>query len=84
MYLPWYGVSETGNSGFRFVRIDLLVDDVVVPVQEIRAKFTYRDIPYLGSFRSSDPRLDSIWMTGAYTCLLYTSASVSLITPIPE
>ena len=67
MYLPWYGVSETGNSGFRFVRIDLLVDDVVVPVQEIRAKFTYRDIPYLGSFRSSDPRLDSIWMTGAYT-----------------
>ena len=67
MYLPWYGVSETGNSGFRFVRIDLLEDDVVVPVQEIRAKFTYRDIPYLGSFRSSDPRLDSIWMTGAYT-----------------
>ncbi len=44
MYLPWYGVSETGNSGFRFVRIDLLVDDVVVPVQEIRAKFTYRGI----------------------------------------
>ncbi|MFQ8806497.1 MAG: hypothetical protein ACLR8Y_17180 [Alistipes indistinctus] len=40
---------------------------MVVPVQEIRAKFTYRDIPYLGSFRSSDPRLDSIWMTGAYT-----------------
>ena len=29
--------------------------------------FLYRDIPYLGSFRSSDPRVDSIWMTGAYT-----------------
>ena len=24
-------------------------------------------MPYVGSFRCSDPRLDSIWMTGAYT-----------------
>lgn len=27
----------------------------------------YRDIPYFGSFKSSNPRLDSIWITGAYT-----------------
>lgn len=65
--LPWLGVCEVGNSGFRFVRIDLLEDDVELPIKEIRASLLYRDIPYLGSFRSSDPRVDSIWMTGAYT-----------------
>lgn len=65
--LPWLGVIEVGNSGFRFVRIDLLDDDMVLPIKEIRAYLAYRDIPYLGSFRSSNQRLDSIWMTGAYT-----------------
>ena len=65
--LPWLGVCEVGNSGFRFVRIDLLEDDVELPIKEIRASLLYRDSPYLGSFRSSDPRVDSIWMTGAYT-----------------
>mgnify|MGYP002541645009 FL=1 len=65
--LPWLGVCEVGNSGFRFVRIDLLEDDVELPIKEIRASLLYRDIPYLGSFRSSDPRVDSIWLTGAYT-----------------
>lgn len=65
--LPWLGVCEVGNSGFRFVRIDMLEDDVELPIKEIRASLLYRDVPYLGSFRSSDPRVDSIWMTGAYT-----------------
>lgn len=65
--VPWYGVSEAGNSGFRFARLDLLDEDVTLKLQEVRAVFVYRDLPYLGSFRSSDPRLDSIWMTGAYT-----------------
>jgi alpha-L-rhamnosidase len=30
----------------------------------------YRDLPYLGSFRSSDERLNRIWTTGAYTAHL--------------
>jgi hypothetical protein len=67
MYLPWLGVAEVGNSGFRFVRIDLLEPDAVVGLKEINAVFTYRDIPYLGSFRCNDDRLNQIWMTGAYT-----------------
>lgn len=65
--LPWLGVAETGNSGFRFVRIDLEGEDVELRLKEIRATFGYRDIPYLGSFRSDNPRLNDIWMTGAYT-----------------
>ena len=47
MQLPWLGVSEVGNSGFRFVRIDLLDDDRELHLKEVRAIFNYRDIPYL-------------------------------------
>lgn len=65
--LPWLGVAEIGNSGFRFVRIDLEEPNVELNLKEIRATFGYRDIPYLGSFHSSNERLNDIWMTGAYT-----------------
>ena len=65
--LPWLGVAEIGNSGFRFVRIDVEEADVDLLLKEVRATFGYRDIPYLGSFRSNDERLNNIWMTGAYT-----------------
>jgi hypothetical protein len=65
--LPWLGTVEIGNSGFRFVRIDLLDQDVDLPLRSVRAISRYRDIPYLGSFRSSDDRLNKIWETGAYT-----------------
>lgn len=65
--LPWLGVTEVGNSGFRFVRIDLLDDSTELQLKEIRAISTFRDIPYKGSFRSNDERLNRIWKTGAYT-----------------
>ncbi|RZK43154.1 MAG: alpha-L-rhamnosidase [Pedobacter sp.] len=65
--LPWLGSIELGNSGFRFVRIDLLTPDLELLIKEIRAIFIYRDIPYLGSFKSNDERLNQIWETGAYT-----------------
>ena len=65
--LPWLGVAEFGNTGFRFVRIDLLDEDTKLEIKEISARFSYRDIPYLGSFECNDDRLNKIWMTGAYT-----------------
>ena len=65
--LPWLGRLEVGESGFRFVRIDLVDPDTKLEIKEINAVFTYRDIPYLGSFRCNDERLNQIWMTGAYT-----------------
>jgi hypothetical protein len=67
MEIPWLGVAETGNSGFRFVRIDLIDPNVTVGLKEVNAVFTYRDIPYLGSFNCNDERLNRIWLTGAYT-----------------
>lgn len=65
--LPWLGTVEIGNSGFRFVRIDLLDQNVDLPIRSVRATFRYRDIPYLGSFKSDNERLNQIWETGAYT-----------------
>ncbi|AUD07449.1 alpha-L-rhamnosidase-related protein [Spirosoma pollinicola] len=65
--LPWLGKLEVGNTGYRFVRIDLVDGDTELLLKEVRAIFTFRDIPYLGSFRSSDELLNKIWATGAYT-----------------
>lgn len=73
LLIPRYGQIELGSTGFRFVRIDLLPSASAgekgsyVQLCEASAIFRYRDLPYMGSFRSSDPRLDSIWLTGAYT-----------------
>ncbi len=65
--IPRDGLFEVGNTGFRFVRIDLLQQDATIRLKEVRAILRYRDIPYLGSFKSSDERLNRIWLTGAYT-----------------
>ncbi len=65
--LPWLGRVETGNSGFRFASIQLVDTLAKIEIKEISAIFEYRDIPYLGSFRCNDERLNQIWLTGAYT-----------------
>lgn len=61
------GATEFGNTGFRFVRIDTVDPGREVEIKEVRAVILMRDLEYAGSFKSSDPRLDDIWMTGAYT-----------------
>ena len=64
---PYYGSIEIGSTGYRFVRLDLLTDDMLVNLKEVTAILRYSDIPYEGSFNCSDQRLNDIWMTGAYT-----------------
>ena len=64
---PWLGTTEIGNTGFRFVRVDLVDEDSYVEFKSIRAVFIYRDIEYKGSFECNDERLNRIWETGAYT-----------------
>ena len=67
--LSWLGMTVIGNTGFRFVRIDLL-DDIELPIKCVRAKFQYRDLDYLGTFECDDERLNDIWKTAAYTVQL--------------
>ena len=59
--LPWLGVREWGNSGFRFVRIDLLDDNRELHLKEIRAISIMRDLAYRGTFECNDERLNQIW-----------------------
>lgn len=68
--VPWLGKLEVGNTGFRFVRIDLVEENAVLDLKEVRAIFVYRDLAYKGSFNCSDPLLNKIWLTGAYTVQL--------------
>lgn len=67
MPVPRYGMMEIGNTGFRFVRIDLIGHERKIQLKEASAILRYRDIPYIGSFCCSDKRLTEIWQTGAYT-----------------
>jgi alpha-L-rhamnosidase len=64
--LPWLGNIKIGPSGFRFVRIDAEPGEVV-SISQVRAVLVLRDIPYIGSFRCDDERLNRIWEVGAYT-----------------
>ncbi|WP_139959668.1 alpha-L-rhamnosidase-related protein [Flavicella sediminum] len=68
--VPWLGSVEVGETGYRFLRIDIVDANEIAPIKEIAAAFIYRDIPYVGSFESNDQRLNDIWMTGAYTVQL--------------
>jgi hypothetical protein len=68
--VPWLGKLEVGNTGYRFVRIDLIDDNARLALKEVNAMAVYRDIPYLGSFHCSDTLLNKIWKTGAYTVQL--------------
>jgi len=65
--LPWLGKTTIGPGGFRFVRIDGVDPATTVLLSQVRAVLKLRDVPYVGSFKSSDERLDRIWRTGAYT-----------------
>jgi alpha-L-rhamnosidase len=68
--VAWMGRTEIGTTGFRFVRIDLLDDESVLPIRYVEAVLLFRDMPKLGTFESSDPRLNRIFDVGAWTVQL--------------
>lgn len=63
----YLGMTEVGNTGFRFVRLDLLESDGYIEIMSVRGAFSYRDIEYKGSFRCNDDLINKIWDIGAYT-----------------
>lgn len=60
------GTQEIGNTGFRFVRLDFPAG-AALHLVAVRAVSLLRPLDYLGTFECSDPRLNAIWQTGAYT-----------------
>jgi hypothetical protein len=58
------------KSGFRYVRIAFLRGASLTTFKSIRVEGIYYPVAYAGHFKSSDPLLNRIWETGAYTAHL--------------
>ena len=59
--------NETNESGFRFAYVELTSPNMFMQIRCITATLVYRDIEYRGSFECSDPMLNKIYDTAAYT-----------------
>ncbi len=65
--LQWFGSMELAQTGYRFVYIELTDPERMMEIAAVQGVFTYRDVPYRGSFECSDERLNAIYNTSAYT-----------------
>lgn len=68
--VPALSDQEWGQTGFRFVYIELAEKDTAVSFKNILAVYARRDMPLRGSFRCNDEQLNTIFDTAAYTCQL--------------
>ena len=68
--VPANGIARGPKSAFRYVRIRFLHGASPMAFRPIRAETIYYPVQYAGSFESSDPLLNRIWETGAYTAHL--------------
>ena len=64
--VPLFGTIEVGNTGFRFLRIDL-VSGGEVDFEFVRAVSLMRPMKAVGGFRSSDERLNRVFDTAVRT-----------------
>ncbi len=65
--IPAMGATEFGNTGFRFVRLDIIED---VLVAGIMAAYRHRDLKILGELKCSDEKLQRIWDVCVHTVSL--------------
>ena len=64
--VPRFGSIEVGDTGFRFLRIDLATSGEV-GLEFVRAVSLMRPMKAIGSFRSSDERLNKVFETAVRT-----------------
>ncbi len=65
--IPRYSDTEWGQTGFRFVKIELMTKGVQFRIKSAVAVFVYHDFEYKGGFECSDPEVNKIFDTAAYT-----------------
>jgi hypothetical protein len=70
LQIPPEGSGHTPKSAFRYARIRILSGGNDVRIRSIHVDHIYYPVQYQGSFQSSDPLLNRIWETGAYTAHL--------------
>lgn len=63
--VPFLSSSDIGKTGFRFVKIEVLSEEI--EVKSVTAISIYKDIEYKGSFECDNALLNKVWKTGAYT-----------------
>jgi hypothetical protein len=66
-HIPPRGASAGPKSAFRYAQIRFLAGPAVLKFRAIRLEDIYYPVQYQSSFESSDPLLNRIWETGAYT-----------------
>ena len=74
IYMSPNSDMEWGNTGFRFVRIDFLLNQTYI-VNKIVAGFIHSDMERIGNFRTSNS-LSEIYDTAAYTLFLNVQNSI--------
>jgi hypothetical protein len=67
LHLPPHGAGVGPKSAFRYARVRFLAGPHILRFKTIRLEDIYYPVHYQGSFESSDPLLNRIWETGAYT-----------------
>ncbi len=67
VYVRELSMNAAGQTGFRFVRIEVLTPGVQLYLKTVKAMLLYRDVPYIGSFECDDKLVNQIWDVGAYT-----------------
>ncbi len=65
--LPNWSNTETNETGFRFVYIELCDPDSYIDIMAVEGVLIFRDIPRKGRFECSDPLLNQIWDTAVWT-----------------
>ncbi len=68
--VPPRGIARGPKSAFRYVRIRFLRGAPATAFRSIQVEGIYYPVKYEGSFESSDPVLNRIWETAAYTAHL--------------
>lgn len=68
--VPWLGSFQCGNSGFRFVRIDLIDKNIKYNLRNVSVISSIRDLTSQGTFVSNNKRINQIWNVGVYTVKL--------------
>ncbi|GGA55655.1 hypothetical protein GCM10011507_03680 [Edaphobacter acidisoli] len=68
--IPPHGTGHGPKSAFRYVKITFVGGAPELLFKSIHVDDIYYPVKYEGSFESSDPLLNRIWETGAYTAHL--------------
>lgn len=69
LYIPAHGSAYAPKSTFRYALIRFVAGEKL-RFKSIDDELIYYPVKYQGFFESSDPRLNLIWMIGAYTAHL--------------